>query len=146
MAGRTKIQSVDEVRRWYESGVTYREMSDLHREKYDIEVTPAGFSALRRRMGWEPRIVVGDNPLMPWDVQERHRSSYLYLMLRREIRRRAGLPWSSTDPEEKLDQWVEGLREHGAVVDYRPDTEAGFFLTYGRPGIDKDIIREPASA
>lgn len=143
MVGRTKIQSVDEVRRWYESGVTYREMSELHFEKYGIQVSQGGFSALRRRMGWDARIVVGNNPLMPWRVKDEHRSSYLYTMLRREIRRREGLPWISSDPEEKLDQWIEGLRENGAVVDYRPDTGPGFFLTYARPGIDNDLVREP---
>lgn len=143
MAARTKIESVDEVRRWYEDGLTYKEMAQLHFEKYGIEVTPSGFSALRQREGWDPRIAVGDNPLMPWVVLEKHRSSYLYTMLRREIRRREGLPWISTDPEEKLDQWIQGLRDSGAVVDYRPDTKAGFFLTYARPGLDNDIVREP---
>lgn len=143
MPGRTKIHSVDEVRRWYEDGVTYREMSRMHMEKYGIEVSSSGFAGVRRRMGWEPRIAVGDHPLMPWDVREEHRSAYLYTMLRREIRRRQGLPWLSSDPQEKLDQWIDGLRENGAVVDYRPDTDLGFHLTYARPGIDNDLIREP---
>lgn len=143
MAGRTKIQSFDEVRRWYEEGLTYKEMSRRHFEQYGVEVTPEGFAAVRHRYGWEPRLVVGKHPLQPWDVRPEHRSSYLYMMLRREIRRREGQPWTSTDPEEKLDQWIQGLRENGAVVDYRPDTEAGFFLTYARPGVDGDIIREP---
>lgn len=142
MAGRTKIHSVDEVRRWYEDGLTYKEMSELHLQKYGVLVTTSGFSALRRRMGWPSR-QAGDSPLMPWKVESKHASAYLYTMLRREIRRREGLPWSSTDPEEKLDQWVDGLRESGAVIDYRPETEAGFFLTYARPGVDTDLIREP---
>lgn len=142
MPGRTKIQSVDEVRRWYEEGLTYKQMSDLHLEEYGVTVTPSGFSALRRRMGWDTRLA-GESPLMPWTVEAHHRSSYLYTMLRREIRRREGLPWISTDPEEKLDQWVQGLRENGAVIDYRPDTKMGFFLTYARPGVDNDIVREP---
>lgn len=144
MAGKTKINSVDEVRRWYEDGLTYKEMAQLHFDKYGVEVTPSGFSALRQRMGWDPRIAVGETPLMPWKVVDHHRSSYIYLMLRREIRRRQGMPWSSGDSEEKLDQWLDGLRAAGAVVDYRPDTRAGFFLTYARPGVDDDIIREPA--
>ena len=142
MAGRTKIQSVDEVRRWYEEGLTYKEMAELHEEKYGVRVTPSGFSALRQRMGWESRLA-GDDPLMPWEVDSSHQSSYLYLMLRREIRRRQGLPWISSTPEEKQDQWVQGLRDAGAVVDYRPDTKEGFFLTYAREGIDNDLIREP---
>lgn len=54
-----------------------------------------------------------------------------------------GLPWISSTPEEKQDQWVQGLRDAGAVVDYRPDTKEGFFLTYAREGIDNDLIREP---
>lgn len=147
MAARSKIESVDEVRRWYEAGVTYREMAEMHREKYGVDVTPGAFAALRRRMGWDPRIAVGDHPLMPWSVRDEHRSSYIYMMLRREIRRREGLPWASEkDSEDKLDQWLGGLRENGAVVDYRPDTGPGFFLTYARPGIDNDIVREPNTA
>ena len=35
------------------------------------------------------------------------------------------------------------MRDAGAVVDYRPDTKEGFFLTYAREGIDNDLIREP---
>src|SRR5699024_5096082 len=70
VVARTKIESVDEVRRWYENGLTYKEMSRLHMEKYGIEVSPSGFASLRRRMGWDPRIAVGPSPLMPWDVRE----------------------------------------------------------------------------
>lgn len=142
MPGRTKIQNMDEIRRWYEEGLTYQQIADRHFEKYGIEISASGVSAARRRMGWTGRLA-GDSPLMPWKVKDEHRSAYLYTMLRREIRRREGLPWTSTDPEEKLDQWIDGLRTEGAVVDYRPGTRMGFFLTYARPGVDGDLVRVP---
>lgn len=142
VAARSKIESVDEVRRWYEDGLTYKQMSDLHFEKYGVRVTPGAFSNVRRSMGWEGRLA-GASPLMPWHVRLDHQSTYLYRMLRLEIRRRAGLPWISSEPESKLEDWVRGLKENQAVVDYRPDTDKGFFLTYARPDIDNDLIREP---
>lgn len=142
MAAPMKIHSVDEVRRWYEEGMTYKEMAELHKEKYGIRVAPTSFSALRRRMGWPGRLA-GDDPLMPWRVAKEHRNSYTYGLLRREIRRRQGLEQISSRPVEELDAWIDSLKERGAVIDYRADTEQGFFLTYARPGIDNDLIREP---
>lgn len=142
MVARTKIESVDEVRRWYEEGLTYRQMADRHLEKYGVQVSPSGFSSVRRKMGWESRLA-GESPLMPWHIKKEHQSTYIYLMLRREIRRREGLPWMSKDPTANLDAWIDGIKSNGAVIDYRPDTKNGFFLTYARPGIDNDLIREP---
>lgn len=143
MAPPSKIQSVDEARRWFEEGLTYQEMADRHEEKYGIKVTAAAFASLRRRMGWENRILRGYDPLVPWDVRPEHRSTYTYWMLRREVRRRAGITKEDGEGLAALDRWIAGLREAGAVVDYRPDSKEGFFLTYARPGKDTDLIREP---
>lgn len=142
MARPMKIQDVEEARRWYEAGFTYQQMADMHLEKYNIEVTPTGFSSLRKREGWPGRLVI-DNPLVPWDVKPEHKKAYLLAMLQREQRRREGLESTVAFPPETILAWADSLRKRGAVVDYRPDTERGFFLTYAREGIDTDLIRQP---
>lgn len=142
MARPPKIHSVDEVRRWYEEGYTYKEMSKMHLEKYDIEVHPTSFSSLRRREGWDGRLLK-DHPLIPWKVKEEHQKNYLLNQLRREAKRRMGVQSSQSHSLESIKAWADSLREQHAVVDYRPDTEEGFFLVYARDGIDNDLIREP---
>ena len=142
MARPPKIHSVDEVRRWYEDGMTYKDMSKLHLEKYNIEVHPTSFSSLRRREGWDGRLLKG-HPLIPWRVKEEHQKNYLLNQLRREAKRRMGVQSSRAHPPESVKAWADSLREQNAVVDYRPATEEGFFLVYAREGIDNDLIREP---
>lgn len=142
MARPPKIQNVNEMRRWYEEGYTYKEMAQLHKEKYHIEVHPTSISSLRRREGWEGRLLK-DHPLVPWDVKPEHQKRYLLNQLRREAKRRMGVQSSQSHSLESLKAWADSLREQGAVIDYRPCTAEGFFLVYARPGIDNDLIREP---
>lgn len=142
MAAPMKIVDVAEVKRWYDEGYTYPEMAEMHLAKHNIQVSASSFSALRRRMGWEGRLLI-ENPLVPWKVLPKHKKSYLLAMLQRESRRRVGLPITESFTPERVEAWAESLRERNAVVDYRPTTEKGFYLTYARPGIDLDIIRDP---
>lgn len=142
MARPPKIQSVDEMRRWYDEGYTYAEMAKMHEEKYHIEIHPTSISSLRRRQGWEGRLLK-DHPLIPWRVRTEHQKNYLLNQLRREARRRMDIHSSSSHTPESVEAWANSLREQNAVVDYRPDTEEGFFLVYAREGIDTDLIREP---
>lgn len=142
MARPSKIQDMAEVKRWYEGGMTYQEMSDMYLEKYNLEVAPSTFSSVRIRQGWPGRLVL-DNPLVPWRVKEEHSKKYLLAMLQREQRRRLGILESATHPAEVVLAWANSLRERGAVVTYEPDTEQGFFLTPARPGVDTDLVRVP---
>ena len=82
--------------------------------------------------------------LIPWAVREEHRGKHLYRMLERESLRREGLPCGTQEEYEQVVQWTERLRSLGAVVDYRPWTEQGFFLTYARPQ-DVNLVRVPDS-
>lgn len=142
MARPPKIQSVDEMKRWYEEGFTYAEMAEMHLEKYHIEIHPTSISSLRRREGWEGRLLK-NHPLIPWAVKPEHQKNYLLNQLRREAKRRMGVQSSQSHTMESIKAWADSLTSNNAVVDYRPETEEGFFLTYARPGIDLDLIREP---
>lgn len=136
----TKIVDTTEVRRWFEQGLTYREMTEIYRQKYNIETTPSMWGNFRRRWGLARRIN-RDDVLIPWMVSEEHRYHYAITMLRIEARLRAGL----SVPERRLrnlETWKDGLRDSGAVVHYDPDTEEGFFYVPRQAG-DGDLIHEP---
>ena len=135
----SKMQSEDEVRRWFEEGKTYQWMAEEYLRKYDLEVSPSMFSQLRRRMGWERRNV-RDDGMIPWAVRPEHRWAYAVQMLRAEARRRSGKELADLSAA-RLETWKESLAEAGAVVHYEPDTEQGFFYVPAEEG--DDMIRRP---
>lgn len=139
--GATKIQSEQEVIRWFEEGRTYDWMSQQYRDKYNIETVPSMWGNFRRRRGLSRRIA-RDDVLIPWAVERQHRWGYPITMLRAEARRRSGLELSE-DTEHRVNVWIRNLKDDGAVVHYDPDTEEGFFYVAARPGIDTDLIRVP---
>lgn len=139
--GARKIQDETEVVRWFEQGVTYEEMVERYREKYNIETTPSMWGNFRRRRGLDRRIT-RDDELIPWGVKPEHRHDYPILMLRKEARRRAGLPISAED-QHAIDAWIRGMKESDVVLHYEPETEDGWFYVPPRPGIDTDLIRKP---
>lgn len=139
--GARKIQNENEVIRWFEAGVTYSEMIERYRDKYNIETTRSMWSNIRGRLGLDRRIA-RDDSLIPWTVKLEHRHLYPITMLRREARRRSGFDLSEED-ERALDAWIAGLKEDGVVLHYDPDTEEGWFYVPMRPGIDVDLIRVP---
>lgn len=139
--GASKIQDEQEVIRWFEDGVTYEEMVDRYREKYNIETTFSMWGNFRRRRGLQRRIT-RDDELIPWAVKAEHRHDYPILMLRKEARRRAGNPLSPED-DSAVDAWIRGMKDGDTVLHYEPDTDEGWFYVPPRPGIDTDLIRQP---
>ncbi len=138
--GASKIVNESEVMRWFEEGRTYAWMVDEYRRKYNIETVPSLWGNFRRRRGLARRIN-RDDALIPWHVKEQHRWAYPLAMLRVEARKRAGFPLRASDAE-RLESWLEMLKEEDAVVHYDPDTEDGFFYVPRAKG-DRDIIHEP---
>ncbi len=139
--GARKIQSESEVIRWFEEGVTYEEMVERYRQKYNIETTPSMWGNFRRRRGLERRIT-RDDELIPWAVKIEHRHDYPILMLRKEARRRAGYALSPED-DHAVDAWIAGMKEANAVLHYEPETKEGWFYVVPRANIDADLIRVP---
>jgi hypothetical protein len=137
-----KIVNEQEVIRWYEEGKTYAWMVTEYRCKYHLETVPSMFSNFARRRGLQRRIT-RDDDLIPWHVVVQHRWAYPLDMLRVEARRRAG--WKlTTDDAARLTAWLATLRKDDLVVAYDPTTKDGFSLVRRRPGVDEDLIREPA--
>lgn len=140
MAPPSKIQNTDEAIRWILEGRTYFWMTEEHRRKYGILISPSGWSYFRRRHGFEPRLVRDDN-LIPWGPRPEHKYHYLLYLLRVEARRRAGKPIDSAN-EGRLAALHRDLREKELVIHYDPDSAEGFLLVPAEPG-DDDIIRRP---
>lgn len=137
----SKIQNEQEVLRWFEEGRTYAWMVDTYRTKYNIETGISMWSNFRRRHGLD-RKVAWDDQLIPWKVELEHRYAYPILMLRKEARRRAGLPLPEGE-DAAVDGWLAGMVRDGTVLHYEPETEQGWFYVPRRDGVDLDIIREP---
>lgn len=137
----SKIQDESEVIRWFEEGLTYDEMSEIYRTKYNIETSQSLWAGFRRRRGLDRRIN-RDDELIPWQVKREHRWLNAPKMLRAEARRRAGLPIPA-GTAERLEAFKARLKAEGRVVHYEPETEEGWFYPPRRPGIDDDLIRVP---
>lgn len=135
------VESEEEVVRWYNDGRTFRWMAEEHERKYGRKPSIAAFQSVIRRRGLPPRSL-RENPLIPWRVRREHQRKWTHTQLRNENRRRNGLHVNSSALTD-LERWKIALDKAGAVVDYRRDTEEGYFLVPRRDGIDKDLIREP---
>lgn len=138
--GSSKIQNEQEVLRWFDEGRTYQWMIEKYREKYNLETTVSMWGNFRRRRGLDRRIT-RDDELIPWAIKLEHRYDYPILMLRKEARRRAGLPLPE-GVDHEVDAWLAGMRRDGTVLHYDPDTEQGWFYVPRQPG-DDDIIHRP---
>lgn len=138
---RIRVESEDEVVRWYNDGRTFRWMTEEHERKYGRKPSIAAFQSVIRRRGLPPRSL-RENPLIPWRVRREHQRKWTHTQLRNENRRRNGLHVNSSALTD-LERWKIALDKAGAVVDYRRDTEEGYFLVPRRDGIDRDLIREP---
>jgi hypothetical protein len=88
------------------------------------------------------RVTTSTDGLVPWQIAKAHRWAYPLMMLRFEQRRRAGHDLDRR-MEARLRRWRQERRRDGLVVDYDPASEEGFTLVPRRPGIDRDLIREP---
>jgi hypothetical protein len=140
MPARSKVQNVDEARRWIEEGKDYSWIVEKYREKYNIETTPGYWATFRHRQGLERRLT-RNTDLIPWAVKEEHRWNYNLVMLRFEARLREGKSLQPRDAS-RLESWKKWLQEENLVIYYDADTEDGFFAVPREPQ-DKDLIREP---
>jgi hypothetical protein len=119
-------------------------MAAEYNRKYGVEVTQSMFSNFRYRQGLQRR-KSRDHDLIPWEVHLNHRWGYPLAMLRVEARRRQGFPLRPSDVE-RLDAFKRRLYEDGLVVHYEPESDEGWWLVPRRDGVDRDLIREPATA
>ena len=141
---RSKIQSEDEVRRWYEEGRTSDWMADMYLEKYNIEISPRTFYSLASRRGWRPRLV-RDPSLIPWKIRPEHRSMGIPVTLRALARQRAGKPVSEKH-ERMIAALLEDLEANNAVVHYDPELVPEPFVLIPREAQDGDsLVRQPPS-
>jgi hypothetical protein len=147
---RSLVQDYDEMDRWIIEGRPYREIVELYREKYDIELKPAMLANYRKRRGLPVRQV--RSSLVPAFVEPVHRSKYILDMLRLVGRKRAledaGLsdrdrtaikPMSEREAE-RVGAFLENLATADAVVIYDPDSVDGFYYV-PRLESDTDIVR-----
>lgn len=133
------IRDEREVVRWYQEGYTYKQIADMHEEKYGVRPSLSMINWVRRWQGVPPRIT--HNPtLMPWALEPEHRRALDARALRVEARLRAGKDVSEHS-FRLWRAWRKRLDESGAVVDYDP--VEGFRHVPRREGVDKDLIRVP---
>lgn len=137
----SKIVDKGEAIRWIEEGRTYDWIVAEYKRKYNIETKPSMWGNFRRREGLEPRLI-RDDDLIPWELKDEHRWMNPVNMLRAVARQRAGRELSASD-QERLPSWLRTRETEDTVVHYDPDTEEGFWYVPRRPGIDRDLIREP---
>lgn len=142
MTGRRVLPDAAELNRMRAQGMTLREIVDDVCTATGERVTVAAISAALHRAGYGAERIRYES-LIPWRVQMRHQKNYHVRMLRLEGRRRAGHKLRQEE-ERRLVNWIEELKEKGAVIHYNPSYGVdGFYPVPARPGIDTDLIRVP---
>lgn len=139
---RRKMRDVNEFRRWYDAGHSYRWMADEYKRKYGDTVAPTMFSNWRIKLGLRPRLAVRDRRIIPWDVREEHQTLLPMRMLQLEARRQRKLALTPLQLR-RHESWRQKLEEGNLVVHYEPETEQGFFYVPRREGVDTGLVRVP---
>ena len=138
---RTKMQDVEEFKRWYADGVPYAEMVQRYKDKYNIDTTLTMFSGWRTRLGLRPRIAGRDEALLPWDIKPEHAWSTMMRLLQAEGRLRRGMP-VTLQQQDQLAELKGYLEQTGSVIHYEPDTVEGFWIVPREDG-DDPLVRPP---
>jgi hypothetical protein len=106
----------------------------------------AVWKALNRAGVDDPRPTYRD--LVPWDIDEKHRTTAVMARLRSITKQRRGQLLGEQE-ERLLSDWLEGLEENGLVVAYHPaappnsaSRKGGFYYVPRSPA-DEWIIRQP---
>ena len=116
-----------ELERYLSRGMTQQQIADAWFEDSGIRVVRSAIGMALARYGLKgTRTQERYEDLIPWQVAPEHKTHYDVRMLRREARRRRGLPQSDKDSNE-LENWKRRLHEAGAVITYDPLTEQGFW-------------------
>lgn len=125
------LPPVSELRRMVDSGLTHKQIAEKVSRKTGYPVSRSTISsALHRAGAAAPSKKYPDE--IPWRVREEHQTHYAARMLRLLGRRRRGIR-NSAESDQRLDAWLNQLKEAGAVVVYVPDTDDGFFYVAGEP-------------
>jgi len=119
--------------------MTHQQIADRIYEETGYKVARSTVSAALSRAGETNRIRYEDT--IPWKrIKVEHNHHYAISMLRLLSRRNAGQ--SLTDAQNnRLDSWLDRLRDEDAVVVYLPDTDEGFFYVRREKTDGKNIVR-----
>lgn len=122
-------------------GKTYKQIAAWVEEKTGQRVSPASVGAALSRAGkTDARARYTDH--IPWVVHAEHTMHYAVRMLRMLGRRDAGLELTA-EQEQRLDSWLQKLRDEHAIVAYLPDSEDGFYYIDGDWPADGIPIKRP---
>lgn len=112
-----------------EQGFTHQQIADQIAQETGYPVGRSTISAALHRSGnTSPAKRYPEE--IPWTVHDVHQTHYAPRMLRLLGRRRKGIA-NSAEQDQRLDAWLQQLKEAGAVVVYAPETEDGFFYVPG---------------
>ena len=107
------------LKRWVELGMTHKEIAEEVARLTGETVSRSSVSAALHRAGLSKSTARYSDEL-PWRVHLEHMTAYPARMLRLLGRRRAGLSLTQYE-DDRLDSWLETLKERGLVVAYSPD-------------------------
>lgn len=112
-------------------GMTHQEIADAVSEATGHRVKRSTVSAALLRAGLSQPAKKYPNEI-PWTVKKEHLTHYAARMLRLLGRRNAGVQ-NSAEMDQRLDSWLDQLRQTHSVVTYVPNTDEGFFYVDGEP-------------
>lgn len=136
----------DVLRELLHRGLSNKEVNDALIERglvpADKPLTRQYISQFRKLNGFPPQrlAVPGRDRLIPWVVAEADSGHRHYRCLELVVRDRAGRDMPARD-RDRMDKFVRELFEAQAVIHY--DRVNGWAAVPPRPGVDRDLIRDP---
>lgn len=140
MAG--KVIPDNEVERLLRAGLNQGEVVDYLAEHHDIHVTRKAISLWSRRRGLPRQRPATPYEIIPWKIEPQHRFKQVAHMLRAAARAERG---EEVPPRIKgtYEKWRQMLQENNYVVDYDPESEAGFSYRVRKPTDGDLLVRMP---
>jgi len=127
-----------------EQGLTHEQIAEIITRESGRPISRSTVSAALHRAGrTTPAKKYAEE--IPWTVRQEHQTHYAARMLRLLGRRRAGIT-NSAEADQRLDSWLKGVEEAGAVVVYVPDTPEGFYYIVGEPDVPGIPVKADAFA
>ncbi len=132
-----------EMHRWAKRGLRNVEILRRLEEEHNIKVVRSAITNWKRRNGYTVRESTPERlELIPWRVAQEHSGDRLYRVLMSEVRLRSGKKLARPDMLRR-DRFFREMAEMDGDPVIAYDRTNGWYLVPRRPGVDKDLIRDP---
>jgi hypothetical protein len=121
---------------WHEEGLTHQEMANRFYALTGHRCTRQAFRNACGRYGLTRNY--SHDEWLPADLRREHQRLYDTEMIRRWSARKQGKKYDAKE-EQRINAWLQNLRDAGAILVYKRDTMQGWWPVHREPTDDPNV-------